>query len=816
MWRTEIRFALKTLILALFLTAVLVFNRADAATITTIQASDNLSTWRLLINANFANLNNDRISTSSLPTVGALSYWTGLKTQGSVATGTVSGSNGITVTAGQSIIGSGLTITGTNAAADGSTKGVASFTANDFDCTSGDCSLDYTNGQKASGSQHGFLSSTDWTTFNSKLSAADPFTHTTNFGANASATGTPTWFQGGVQASSTSQLGTASSTAFSAASLYSSSLTSGNCVQAGTDGLLVTVAAPCAGGTQFGQAFEIDSAGWLSPTSTNRGVNTSAQGITYGYGLADQLLGYASSTNAVTTFGLGAGGQSATTSATISGNTAIGFNAGWNLTSGRFNTLVGRLAGGTLSTTDNNTAVGYLALQTTSGSDNTGVGQSAGTGGSGSRNVSIGKQAGSNTGSGSGNISIGSYADSQAAGGSAGLNIGNLLYGTGLYNTALLSRAPVIAGTVGVASSSPFAAFSVHAPDRATNRTLFAIGSSTAAATTTLFSIDNTGIASTTNFINSGVPNALWLANSTGLATAYGGTPCTNQFIRSLNGAGVATCASTDDPFTHAIAGTSATSTPLMVLASTTIGNGTPTGGLTVSGTATSTNFVLASVSSAGCATFSVNGLLSSTGASCGGSGIHDPFSHTTNFGANTSATSSPVWFQSGAQASSTSQFDFASTTALTATRAATIGTTTQNTSRGIGLGIGTTTAFGSQVVGYPASSTCSTTCAPDWNTGNKQTFYLTGNVNIVMNSTSSNPIDGGVYMLRLCQDGTGSRTATFVTPGQLRWPTLGATPGATTTISSAANSCSMIGFLYDGNRGIYSSMGSTTGVSRL
>ena len=55
-----------------------------------------------------------------------------------------------------------------NAAADGVTKGAAAFTASDFDATSGVISIDYTNGQAASGSTKGFLTSTDWTTFNSK------------------------------------------------------------------------------------------------------------------------------------------------------------------------------------------------------------------------------------------------------------------------------------------------------------------------------------------------------------------------------------------------------------------------------------------------------------------------------------------------------------------------------------------------------------------------------------------------------------------------------------------------------------------------
>lgn len=67
-----------------------------------------------------------------------------------------------------------------NAAADGSTKGAASFTANDFDASSGNISLDYTNGQKATGSVPGFLSSADWSTFNGKQSALTFSTGLTN------------------------------------------------------------------------------------------------------------------------------------------------------------------------------------------------------------------------------------------------------------------------------------------------------------------------------------------------------------------------------------------------------------------------------------------------------------------------------------------------------------------------------------------------------------------------------------------------------------------------------------------------------------
>jgi hypothetical protein len=73
------------------------------------------------------------------------------------------------------ITGGTITTSGTiginNAAADGSTKGAASFTASDFnDNGSGNISIDYVNGQAASGTQNGFIASGDWTTFNNKQS----------------------------------------------------------------------------------------------------------------------------------------------------------------------------------------------------------------------------------------------------------------------------------------------------------------------------------------------------------------------------------------------------------------------------------------------------------------------------------------------------------------------------------------------------------------------------------------------------------------------------------------------------------------------
>ena len=66
-------------------------------------------------------------------------------------------------------ITSGTSATLPLSVADGATLGLSSFNANDFNSSSGIISLDYTNAQKATTGQHGFLTSTDWNTFNGKV-----------------------------------------------------------------------------------------------------------------------------------------------------------------------------------------------------------------------------------------------------------------------------------------------------------------------------------------------------------------------------------------------------------------------------------------------------------------------------------------------------------------------------------------------------------------------------------------------------------------------------------------------------------------------
>jgi hypothetical protein len=89
---------------------------------------------------------------------------------------------------------SGGSVSIANAAADGSTKGAASFTANDFDASSGNISIDYTNAQMATGSLNGFMSATTQTlggaktwSGNAVFNGTAQFNGTTQIGGTANA-----------------------------------------------------------------------------------------------------------------------------------------------------------------------------------------------------------------------------------------------------------------------------------------------------------------------------------------------------------------------------------------------------------------------------------------------------------------------------------------------------------------------------------------------------------------------------------------------------------------------------------------------------
>jgi hypothetical protein len=84
-----------------------------------------------------------------------------------------------------------------DAAADGTTKGAATFTASDFNATTGVISIDYTNGQAASAGTKGFLTSADWSTFNAKQPAITFGTGVQSaLGVNIDSAGAPVLFNG--------------------------------------------------------------------------------------------------------------------------------------------------------------------------------------------------------------------------------------------------------------------------------------------------------------------------------------------------------------------------------------------------------------------------------------------------------------------------------------------------------------------------------------------------------------------------------------------------------------------------------------------
>jgi hypothetical protein len=273
------------------------------------------------------------------------------------------------------------------------------------------------------------------------------------------------------------------------------------------------------------------------------------------------------------------------------------------------------------------------------------------------------------------------------------LNIGNVLFGTGLYFSGnSQTNAPQINTTLGVSTSSPFARFSIHAPNGTTNTMLFAIGSSTQTATSTLFSVNNTG--STTLFQ---IPSSILKTDSNGtIVAAVAGTDYANFAYPFPSNA-----TSTKIDFNGGLTTTGATSTgTFAVTASTTLASLLNVGGqingnlaavlasTTLSGNslfvnATTTNLAITGTAStsafygAGLNTCQNNNVLTwaagvfgceADDTSVGGA---NPFIWSSDFGGISAATSSRLLLTQGLSASSTirfgnangSQFSFDSST---------------------------------------------------------------------------------------------------------------------------------------------------------
>jgi len=136
-----------------------------------------------------------------------------------------------------------------------------------------------------------------------------------------------------------------------------------------------------------------------------------------------------------------------------------------------------------------NTALGYSAESSeTTGSDNLAVGFQAGSVTTGSDNIFLGDNSGGVT-TGSNNIVIGVNDLAASSTKSATLDIGNLLYGTGINNSAGISSSVVSGGAIGIGTASPYSTLQVTGPDTASTSAFAVVNS----ASTTVFSVRDNG-----------------------------------------------------------------------------------------------------------------------------------------------------------------------------------------------------------------------------------------------------------------------------------------------------------------------------------
>jgi hypothetical protein len=105
-------------------------------------------------------------------------------------------------------------------------------------------------------------------------------------------------------------------------------------------------------------------------------------------------------------------------------------------------------------------------------------------------------------------------------------------------------------------------------------------------------------------------------------------------------------------------------------------------------------------------------------------------------------------------------------------------------------VGVSVNTVLGaSRLTTAPYSAgNSSTAITIDWRNGDAQSVTMTGNCTF----TFSNPVAGETYLLKLTQDGTGSRTATW--PAAVKWPAATAP-----TLTTTAAGIDIVSFYYDG-----------------
>jgi len=124
------------------------------------------------------------------------------------------------------------------------------------------------------------------------------------------------------------------------------------------------------------------------------------------------------------------------------------------------------------------------------------------------------------------------------------------------------------------------------------------------------------------------------------------------------------------------------------------------------------------------------------------------------------------------------------------------------------GVSIATTTQFmqAQLALGYASSTTSTSVEVVNWDKGNNQRYILNTNTTLVLNSTSSLPRDGARYVLKICQDPTGSRTLAWANnPTRIVWSM------GTPTMPTTASNGLMVGLIYDARTSRYDAIAATS-----
>lgn len=721
---------------------------------------------------------------------------------GNLEAGTVllgNGTNKIATTTRASLTGTGITVGGGTNAVLGSGTTLTCDTA--------------------SGSVFGCLSSADWTTFNNKQAAllfAYPLVNTANtvstaFGTTTSNTwaGVQTFTNAPIFSSLTGVLkGNGSSALTVAVDGTDFTLIDANTCSAGQFFNTVTAAGvfscgtPSGGATGLGTTSPWSGSGLAYRVSESAVSTVATTTVTGNNGLTGSFTtvnsGGASNSIGLATINAGVLGSAVNGAVPTSQATSTLYGVGTNgFVLAEVNGIPTWVATTTLATISGTLAINKGGTATTTFYD-TGItyyDSSLGTISQASRANSNFNLVWDRTTPGLGIGTTSPWALLSVNGNGLGAGVPQFAVGSSTATNFIIDQA----GRVGVSTTSPSANFTFGVTGNGYFSTGLTLG--------TPLTVPNGGTGATSI-------TGLVLGNGASAMSAYAGTSCTNQFVRSLSAAGAATCA-TVSASDVSLANLSATDSTL-TFSGTYNGSTARTIGLNLGNANNWTSVTTGFASSTQWATLAIG-----TTTSVFPIGQLFAVSSSTNaaifningLGQIGVASSSPwALFSINAYAGATNRIFAIGSSTLTSLVVdlygrVGFGTTTPATLYGVSFA--TSTYFASNISYGLASSTAqAASYTVDWSTGVNRRYIVNQTTTFIINATSSKPVSGGRYTLKICQDPTGGRAVTFATPGQLRWNI------GTTSINTTANVCTIVYFLWDSVEQHYNGVGSSTVTS--